>query len=450
MVSLDSIFFRPVFLTPATSNGNNDKPGGGGSSDHNDNGSNNDTPGFHPIGENATLSVEETTEETTEETMEATTEETMDVTEEATTEAATEATEAVESLATEETIPEETEEVVACTCTVFSKECITHCGLPYFGLGLAIAFFISWLICCFRNMQRRKKQEERRRRRKEQAAHHEAPVEMPSGYTTMGEGVTSVGAVAAGATLPLAGVRAMGFQGLGARNDQQDSFGVSNVNNYASQGVMAVVADGMGGLANGKAVSAALVNTFQGSFNESAAMARPQDVLLNLALRSNNQVNQMLQNADRSGSTLVSALVRGGMLHFLTVGDSRIYLYRNGALLQLNREHIYQEELAVKAVNYQVPVSQVTSDRQAHSLTSYFGIGVLPHVDRNDEGVKLVPGDRIFLCTDGVFGTLSREQMEQALRLDLTEAAASMKEMIAAAGKPHQDNNTGLILEFLG
>ena len=249
---------------------------------------------------------------------------------------------------------------------------------------------------------------------------------------------------------PNAGVRSGVFQAIGARKDQQDSYGMTDPALYAQQGVLALVADGMGGLANGKAVSSALVNTFLGEYRNMGEYGKPHETLLKLAISANQRINQMLVGQDRSGSTLVSVIIRDGCLYFLTVGDSRIYLYRNGALLQLNREHIYQEELAVKAMNCQVPLSQITGDRQAHALTSFFGSGCINHMDRNYEGIRLVPGDRIMLCSDGVFGTLSQAQMEYALSKDVKTAAEMLKDMVREAGKAHQDNNTGIILEYLG
>lgn len=258
-------------------------------------------------------------------------------------------------------------------------------------------------------------------------------------------------AVAAAAGASGGSVNVAACQDIGAREDQQDSYEYSHPDLYAQQGLMAVVADGMGGLANGKAVSSALVRTFIDGFPQvSGYYSQTADILLDLSIRANARVNQMLRGADRSGSTLVAALVRDGYLHFLTVGDSRIYLYRGGALLQLNREHIYQEELAVKAVNQGASMAQVRSDRQAHSLTSYFGIGRIPSIDRNDEGIRLVPGDRILLASDGVFGTLTREQMEQAMQLEVQAAAERMGQMIRSEDKPYQDNNTLIIVEYKG
>ncbi len=245
-------------------------------------------------------------------------------------------------------------------------------------------------------------------------------------------------------------IRAAVHQHIGARDDQQDSYVVSDPSAYVSQGMLAVVADGMGGLANGSAVSGALTRSFLEGFRRGSAYNQPSDMLLEQAIRANAQINQMLRGADRSGSTLVAAMIRNGYLHFLTVGDSRIYLCRGGSLIQLNREHIYQEELAVKALNQQVPINQVRGDRQAHALTSYFGIGRIPSIDRNYEGIKLVEGDRIMLASDGVFGTLTTSQMEEALKGSVTEAAKKIGAMIRETDKPYQDNNTAVILEYVG
>ena len=237
-------------------------------------------------------------------------------------------------------------------------------------------------------------------------------------------------------------------QHIGARGDQQDSYGVSEPGDYSNRGIIAIVADGMGGLANGRAVSSALVRGLLDGFRNSDPHMNPADLLLEQAVRANAGVNKMLQGQDRSGSTLVSCVIRNGYLNFLTVGDSRIYLYRGGALIQLNREHIYQEELATRAVNQSAPLQQVRGDRQAHALTSYFGIGTLPAIDRNDEGLKLLSGDKILMASDGVFGTLSQSQMEAALALDVNAAAKTMGELIRQANRPHQDNNTAVVLEY--
>ena len=281
------------------------------------------------------------------------------------------------------------------------------------------------------------------RKKKPSKAQQEAPVPAPEPGQQDAAAPTAPVSPAASR-----GIRAAYHQHIGARKDQQDSCTYSDPALYQQCGVLAVVADGMGGLSNGKAVSSTLVRIYDEGFRRAHPQQNSADLLLELAVRANAQINRMLQGQERSGSTLVAALVKNGYLNFLTVGDSRIYLYRGGALIQLNREHIFQEELAVKAVNQATPLNQVRGDRQAHSLTSYFGIGRIPALDRNDEGIKLINGDRILLATDGVFGTLSAAQLETALAQSANDAATMIGDMIREADKPYQDNNTAVILEY--
>jgi len=239
---------------------------------------------------------------------------------------------------------------------------------------------------------------------------------------------------------------------IGAREDQQDSFGTSDLSDvvtYQKKGFLSVVADGMGGLSNGGAVSSAAVCTCLDVFYSMPEHKSTPDMLLEMAAACNNRINQML-NGQRSGSTLVSAIVRDGYLYFLTIGDSHIYLYRNGNLILLNREHIYKEELALQVINGMLSADRANYDAQAKSLTSYLGAGKITHLDRNQEGIKLLPKDRIILASDGVFGTLTPEQMEEALKLPVAESAVKMRDKIEEIGKKHQDNYTALILEYLG
>lgn len=326
-------------------------------------------------------------------------------------------------------------------------------GWLYVALAVVLVVLVLLVVDTIMRYRYKKARAEKRAKRKRQAERQNAAASKagaPAAESTIAVSSNEVTVIGNIMDLPKDPVSAAYFQDIGAREDQQDSYGMTDLSQYGQYGAMAVVADGMGGLANGKAVSSTLVRTFVEGFGVVAAYPRCSDALLDLAIRANEQINRMLQGQERSGSTLVSALIKNGQLYFLTVGDSRLYLYRGGALLQLNREHIYQEELAVKAVSRQISIQQVSGDRQAQSLTSYFGIGKIPCIDRNHEGIKLLPGDRLLLASDGVFGTLSPAQMEQALSLPLQEAAQTMANMVREAEKPYQDNNTGLILEYQG
>ena len=113
------------------------------------------------------------------------------------------------------------------------------------------------------------------------------------------------------------------LHGLGARNSQQDCFSVSPEEMIPTHGLLAVVADGMGGLQDGDKVSQKAVTAMMDGFYN--LQGEPELVLLSLLGSANMAVNAMLgpDNYSKSGSTLVAVLIRNNRFYYLSVGDSR-------------------------------------------------------------------------------------------------------------------------------
>ena len=129
-----------------------------------------------------------------------------------------------------------------------------------------------------------------------------------------------------------------------------------------------------------------MVQTVLDAFLSAWKEENPQRLLLVLAEQAVEAVNRYLgpKGLRESGSTLVMALLRQGSLTFLSVGDSRVSLYRKGALIQLNREHIYQRELALRGVNGEISLEDAYASSQGTGLTSFLGMGPLAHIDFPD------------------------------------------------------------------
>ena len=240
----------------------------------------------------------------------------------------------------------------------------------------------------------------------------------------------------------------------GARSGQQDCFYVSCEGDWISDvvilngapGLLAVVADGMGGLADGDKVSQTAVSAIAQGFHQ--AQGTPQQVLLQLAERANMAVNQLLgeDGLYHSGSTLVAGLLREGAFHYLSIGDSRICLYRKGVLYQLNREHIYQNELSVRFVNGEESLENVAGHPKAAGLTSFLGMGQLKYIDLPAEPVQVRRGDQFILMSDGVYNALTPEELSAALERGAGQAARALDEAIRAKNYQNQDNYTAVIL----
>lgn len=247
---------------------------------------------------------------------------------------------------------------------------------------------------------------------------------------------------------------------IGARESQQDSFGISDVSNtrmVAEQGVLTVVADGMGGLSEGDIYSSQAVECFLRRFSDPSPLTPglfsgdPADWLLDLLTDTGTHIFRMLDeyHFPLGGSTVVATIIHEGLLHYISVGDSRIYLMRGGSLLQLNREHIYGAELDENAVRGGITFAEARSDPQRHALTSYLGMERLAHIDRNVHPVRLLPKDYVLLMTDGVFGTLTESKIAAAVRDSAAESANRLGRAVLNKSKANQDNFTAIIIGCL-
>ena len=237
-------------------------------------------------------------------------------------------------------------------------------------------------------------------------------------------------------------------QDIVTRKEQQDAVNATLPERREELGAICVLSDGMGGLKNGMDASTAIVNTMVRTFQESSARESMERILLRGCREAQKAVLRLQeQQNERCGATLVAAIVRDGRCSFLSVGDSRIYLYRRGALIQLNREHNKGSITEVRIGLGHLP-EEARSDKARKGLTSYIGIDTLTMVDRSSHSFAVGPGDRIVMASDGVFGTLTEEELEQELALPEERAANAIIDRVMAKQLPNQDNCTVAIMDF--
>lgn len=233
---------------------------------------------------------------------------------------------------------------------------------------------------------------------------------------------------------------------LGARKNQQDCFAVSPPELAKEHGLLMVVADGMGGLSDGDKISQAAVSAALNAFF--SIDGTPEQVLIGLLTYANRAVYRLSgsDGALTGGTTILMGLLKDNMFHYLSVGDSRICLYRDGQLYQLNREHVYRMDLALSAVNGEIGIGEVYSHQKGDGLTSYLGMGTLKYIDLPAKPLAVLPGDKIILMSDGVYNALTTEEFTAALDAGTGKAAAALDLAIKSKGYARQDNYTALIL----
>lgn len=233
----------------------------------------------------------------------------------------------------------------------------------------------------------------------------------------------------------------------GCRQYQQDSLGHSIV--LDGKGILAVVADGMGGLKDGDKVSQQIVlRTLE--LGATLQPGQENGALYRILNQVNEDVNRTLtpEGLYKCGSTMIAVLVQDRSFQWISVGDSRIYLYRAGYVNRLNRDHDLLQEWMPEILSGQRSMEASLADPNARKLTSFIGMGRLKYVDGSAQPIELIPGDRLVLMSDGVYGEVPEDQIAAILKQypDVRQAANALGQRVQANQNPHQDNYTALIL----
>ena len=232
------------------------------------------------------------------------------------------------------------------------------------------------------------------------------------------------------------------LQGIGSREEQQDAFGISRMARMEEDGLLAVLCDGMGGMAEGGMIAAETAAEMVAMFPWEDDGAVPEWVR-----QRSGRVYQQFRG--HGGTTLVAALLRGRSLSFWCVGDSDLLLLREGTLYELNVRQEFRNDLVLRALEGAFPVEDAFTDPQAGALSEYIGKEDVK-CDYTYLPFSLQPEDALLLCSDGVSDTLTLKQIREAMALPPQACCDKLEEEILAAGKPNQDNYTAIILQYHG
>lgn len=224
------------------------------------------------------------------------------------------------------------------------------------------------------------------------------------------------------------------------RKNNEDTFAILLERN------LFLVADGMGGHRAGEVASRVAVESLSTFFPEEKIreirgnpMAIQHALLAGFHLVNDRVMAMGAEDAALRGMgcTLVACLLDAGSAYFCHVGDVRAYIARGGGLRQITTDHSLQAELAAKRPHD-------TSGLARNIITR--GIGFAFPEDPEFHRAPVRPGDRILLCSDGLWGMVADEEIERILRhaADPEEACDTLVARANAAGG--RDNITALVI----
>ncbi len=227
--------------------------------------------------------------------------------------------------------------------------------------------------------------------------------------------------------------------------------------------LLGIIADGIGGHKAGEIASKIAVATIISSVAESDG-TDPLWILKSALLEANHSITSEAANDDSRkgmGSTVACALVIDSALYIATLGDSRLYLVRDNVIQQLNIDHTWvQEALEVGVINSE----EARSHPRRHLIRSYLGSSDPIHPDlrlymdseenqeqaKANQGLPLVPGDQILICTDGLTDLVTDEEVLEILVGEESKDEQLQKLVDLANLRGGHDNITAVVLQAPG
>jgi len=199
------------------------------------------------------------------------------------------------------------------------------------------------------------------------------------------------------------------------------------------RGVVLMVADGMGGSAAGEVASHTAVEAAMGHFRNREATS---DLALTHSLEAAHRaVHRMsLETPDLAGmgTTCTMVAVLGSEVWYAHVGDSRAYLVRGGRIRQLTSDHSLVQQLVQQQL---LTPEQARVDPRRNVLTRSIGVGEGVQVDEERLAGGLLVGDTLLLCSDGLYGMVTDEELALlASRPDLEAACQALVELARERG----------------
>lgn len=179
-------------------------------------------------------------------------------------------------------------------------------------------------------------------------------------------------------------------------------------------GRLAIVADGMGGYRGGEIASQLAAETVKDVYARSAESGI-QECLLSAFAEAHRRIQERARaNPELSemGTTCTSVVVAHGQAYFVHVGDSRLYFLRDRKLRLLTRDHTLMARWIQNGV---IKAEEAETHPQRHVLTSALGVAEGIQPDSSWEAIQVQHGDVLMLCTDGLWGQVKKDEIQQTL-----------------------------------
>lgn len=236
----------------------------------------------------------------------------------------------------------------------------------------------------------------------------------------------------------------------GRRENQEDYYAFADATEPGERSLerlMLVVGDGLGAHAGGSVASYIGVNAFVRAYHE--VEGHPATKLLHALHTANDTLgyitDRMPSVAPPMGTTMIGVLITHHWMEWVSVGDSPLFLFREGVLSRLNQDHSLAPLIDERAVRGEISHEEAASHPDRHTLQSALLGQPMALIDSPPHPLSLQKGDIIIGASDGIF-TLSHKALEELLTFGKHTTADKIADAIIFAIRrinyERQDNTT--------
>jgi protein phosphatase len=230
------------------------------------------------------------------------------------------------------------------------------------------------------------------------------------------------------------------------REENQDYAAYRSLKNtpFSRNGILMVLADGMGGYAGGSIASKIAVNTLIAEFYPK----RQSDIinsLKNSFLKANSLIlahSRKDPNLKGMGTTLTTVVIQDDQLSFAHVGDSRGYIVSETDIVQLTEDHTYVADLLKQGL---ISPLEAQNHPYDHIITRAIGVSTNLVVDHSPNSYKIKSRQAVVLCSDGLYKCISDEEIYNIIRKYPDPSIACRKLVFRANQEGGPDNITVMI-----
>ncbi|MBQ4311220.1 MAG: protein serine/threonine phosphatase 2C family protein [Oscillospiraceae bacterium] len=237
---------------------------------------------------------------------------------------------------------------------------------------------------------------------------------------------------------------------IGRRERQEDK--ADYISDHSS--LLAVLCDGMGGLNAGDVTSSFSCGRMIKYFDTIKISSDDliTKILTNIITEIDNEVYSQLDLDDNrisGGSTMVCVYISDSKMWFASVGDSRIYLIRDNEIKQLTTDQNLRTDIEIKLSRGEYVSDELLDSPLKEALTGYIGMGNLTKVCLSETPIRLSDNDIILLCSDGLYRTLTLQELLGITDSDLplSDISDQLLYLTEEKNKKGQDNTTFILIK---